>query len=52
MHFPTPCSRCNEIVELDEMNFRTPFCECRPDQCSHGVCDECKRELEEEAENQ
>lgn len=42
MECPTPCDRCAEIVELDELTFNTDYCDCPKDGgCTHGICREC-----------
>lgn len=49
LHCPVPCSRCGRIIELDESNFYTRFCECDWfGGCDHGICDTCRDELDEE----
>ena len=51
MEAPVACSRCGKCIELEESNFDTQFCNCRNEHrggCSHGICDECLREITEE----
>lgn len=57
MNCPTPCDRCGDRVELDDLHFRTKWCEsCHGPSlmwsqgftfsCTHGICDDCLAEVE------
>ena len=50
MECPTPCHDCGDFVELDDLNFWVG-CDCdRHGKCSHGICDQCKANFEQEGE--
>jgi hypothetical protein len=49
MKCPVPCDVCGEIIELDAAHFQTNYCGCRGmDSCTHGVCDQCLDDYEDE----
>lgn len=51
MEEPVSCFHCWKIIELSDTNFYVPgYCLCAIS-CTHGLCDECKDELEEAHDN-